>query len=253
VTSRWQKELEGKGWNSQYLSNHDQPRPVSRFGDDVAYRVESAKLLATFLHMLQGTPYIYQGDEIGMTNVAFDSIDEYRDLETLNAYRELVEEKGIDPAVALGMIRPASRDNARTPVQWDDSEHGGFTTGTPWIKVNPNYQTINVEQALADRNSIFYYYQRLIELRKGNPVVVYGRYELILEDDEEIYAFTRTLGEERLLVILNFRGNRPVFLLPDDLVFDEKALLIGNYGVEADEEIGRLVLRPYEARVYRLR
>lgn len=253
VTSRWQKALEGKGWNSQYLSNHDQPRPVSRFGDDGVYRVESAKMLATFLHMLQGTPYIYQGDEIGMTNVAFDLIEDYRDLETLNAYRELVEEKRIEPAVALEMIRPASRDNARTPMQWDGREHGGFTTGMPWIQVNPNYRTINVEQALADPNSIFYYYQRLIWLRKENPVIVYGRYDLILEDDEEIYAFTRTLGTERLLVILNFRGNRPVFVLPGEVLFREKALLIGNYEVEGDEDIGRLVLRPYEARVYRLR
>jgi oligo-1,6-glucosidase len=252
VISRWQKELEGRGWNSQYLSNHDQPRPVSRFGNDEDYRVESAKLLATFLHMLQGTPYIYQGDEIGMTNVAFDSINDYRDLETLNGYRELVEEKGIDPAVALAMIQPASRDNARTPVQWNDSEQGGFTSGTPWIKVNPNYPQINVEQALADPNSIFYYYQQLIRLRKANPIMVYGRYDLILDKDEQIYAFTRTLEDERLLVILNFSGNTPVFALPAGLSFTKNELMIANYEVDPAEDIQQVTLRPYEARVYRL-
>ena len=253
IMTRWQKELEGRGWNSFYLANHDQPRSVSRFGDDGEYRVESAKLLATFLHMLHGTPYVYQGEEIGMTNVRFDSIADYRDIETLNMYREFVEEQGRDPQTVMPLIHAKSRDNARTPVQWDDSEHAGFTSGTPWIKVNPNYEQINVEQALADPDSIWYYYQRLIRLRKQNPIMVYGTYDLILEAHEEIYAFTRTLGDERLLVILNFTANTPVFALPATITFAETELLIGNYAVDPAEEIRRLTLRPFEARVYRLR
>ena len=250
--TRWQKELEGRGWNSLYLSNHDQPRPVSRFGDDGRYRVESAKMLATFLHMLQGTPYIYQGEEIGMTNVAFESIDDYRDIETLNMYRELVEEQGVDPQLALAVVHARSRDNARTPMQWDDSPQAGFTTGTPWIKVNPNYPAINVEQALADPNSVFHYYRQLIRLRRENPIMVYGTYDLILDDHQQIYAFTRTLDDDRLLVILNFSGDAPVFELPAGLSFSGKRLLIGNYEVDEAEEIDRVALRPYEARVYRL-
>ncbi len=166
VMSRWQKDLEGKAWNSIYLANHDQPRAVSRFGNDRQFRVESAKLLATFVHMQQGTPYIYQGEEIGMTNVAFESIDDYRDVETLNMYKEMVNEKGVDPEDMLKILHAKSRDNARTPMQWDDSDQAGFTAGTPWIKVNPNYKEINVAQALADKNSIFYYYQKLLRLRK---------------------------------------------------------------------------------------
>src|SRR4051794_29037967 len=161
---------------------------LSRFGDDGVYRVESAKLLATFLHMLQGTPYIYQGEELGMTNVRFELIDDYRDVDALNMYREYVEEQGGDPQVALAAIYAKGRDNARTPMQWDSSLQAGFTTGTPWIKLNPNYTEINVEQALADPSSIFYYYQRLIRLRKQHLVIVYGRYDLILDAHEEIYA-----------------------------------------------------------------
>jgi oligo-1,6-glucosidase len=252
VMTRWQKDLEGKGWNSNYLSNHDQPRSVSRFGDDRQYRVESAKLLATFIHMLQGTPFIYQGEEIGMTNASFESIEDYRDIETLNMYREFVDKKGIDPQLVMAILHAKSRDNARTPMQWDGSKHAGFTTGAPWIKVNPNHRAINVEQDLADRNSIFYYYQKLIQLRKEKPIIVYGTYDLILEKHEEIYAFTRTFQEERLLVILNFSKNTPFFKLPDTILFSEQELVISNYPVDADEDIHQLTLRPYEARVYRV-
>jgi oligo-1,6-glucosidase len=252
VMSRWQKDLEGKGWNSMYLTNHDQPRAVSRFGDDGRYRVESAKLLATFLHMLQGTPYIYQGEEIGMTNVAFESIADYRDIETLNIYREFVEEQGADPQATLAIIHAKSRDNARTPMQWDASASAGFTTGTPWIQVNPNYEAINVAQDRAEPASIFGYYQRLIRLRKAHPVVVYGAYDLILDDHEQIYAFTRTWQDERLLIILNFTQDTPVFMLPGNLPAGEKEFLIGNYAVDPAEDIRQLTLRPYEARVYRM-
>ena len=253
VMSRWQQDLEGKGWNSLYLSNHDQPRQVSRFGDDGQYRVESAKLLGTMLHLLQGTPYIYQGEEIGMTNVAFPSIEDYRDIATRNRYREAVEEHGMDREAVMDLVHRRSRDNARTPMQWDASEHAGFTTGTPWIKVNPNYTAINVEQALADPQSIFFYYQQLIRLRKAHPVIVHGRYELILEEDAAIYAFTRTLDADRLLVILNFTAETAAFALPDDLPSAGAELLIANYPVAGLEDIRELALRPYEARVYRLR
>ncbi len=253
VMTHWQKDLEGLGWNSSYLSNHDQPRSVSRFGDDGRYRVESAKLLATFLHMLQGTPYVYQGEEIGMTNVRFESIEDYRDIETLNMYREFVEQKGVDPRVVMGMIHAKSRDNARTPMQWNAGPHAGFTTGTPWIKVNPNYPAINVEQALANPDSIFGYYRRLIRLRKEHPVIVYGTYDLLLNAHKQIYAFMRTLEDERLLVMLNFTPDTPVFALPSSIVFSNKELLIGNYPVDPAEDIDGLTLRPFEARVYRLR
>jgi oligo-1,6-glucosidase len=253
VITRWQKDLEGRAWNSIYLSNHDQPRTVSRFGDDTQFRLESAKLLGTFIHMLQGTPYVYQGEEIGMTNAAFESIEDYRDVETLNLYKEAVGEKGADPGETLKIIHAKSRDNARTPVQWDASDNAGFTTGMPWIKVNPNYKEINVAEAIADPESVFHYYKKLIQLRKENPVIVYGTYDLILDSHEEIYSFTRTLEEERLLVILNFSGKAPVFQLPENITFASTELLISNYKVNASEEIHQIPLRPYEARVYRLK
>jgi oligo-1,6-glucosidase len=252
VITRWQKDLEGQGWNSLYLANHDQPRTVSRFGDDGRYRVESAKLLATFLHMLQGTPYIYQGEEIGMTNVRFESIEDYRDIETLNMYREAVG-RGADPQEVLGFIHARGRDNARTPMQWDGSASAGFSAGTPWLAVNPNYPQINVAADRAAPDSIFAYYQRLIRLRKAHPIIVQGAYDLLLDAHEQIYAFTRTLGDERWLVMLNFSADPAVFALPTTITFASHELVIGNYAVDPAEDIRRLTLRPYEARVYRLR
>jgi len=252
IMSKWQTELEGDGWNSLYLNNHDQPRAVSRFGHDGEYRVESAKMLATFLHMMKGTPYIYQGEEIGMTNVKFRSIEEYRDIETLNYYKEAVEENGEQPDRIMKEIYTRSRDNARTPVQWDDSEHAGFTTGTPWISVNPNYKQINVKNARDDNNSVYHYYKKLLELRKQHEVIVYGSYKLLLEDNEEIYAFTRTLGKEQLLIILNFSEEKPNFLLPKEFDYLEPELLISNYDVNKYEQqnLGNFQLKPFEARVY---
>lgn len=250
--SRWQKDLENQGWNSLYLANHDQPRAVSRFGDDGPYRVASAKLLATMLHLLQGTPYIYQGEEIGMTNVRFTSISDYKDVETLNMYHEFVEERGLAPDEVMAMIHAKGRDNARTPMQWDATPNAGFTSGVPWIKVNPNYPTINVQEAIADPDSIFYYYQQLIQLRKANPIMVYGRYDLLLADHPEIYAFTRTWQGEQLLIILNFSRNRPSFTRPPHLTFTTATLLLSNYPVDPAEALTQLTLRPYEARVYRL-
>lgn len=252
VMTKWQKDLEGRGWNSLYLNNHDQPRMVSRFGDDKEYRVESAKMLATFLHMLQGTPYIYQGEELGMTNVAFDSLEEYNDIEIHNMYREKVTEGGEDHNTIMEAIYRKGRDNARTPMQWDDSEHAGFTTGTPWLKVNPNYKEINAENALEDSASIYYYYKELNRLRKEHDIIVYGTYDLILDDHEQIYAYTRTLGEDKLIILCNFTGKEAAFTLPEDLHFESSSLLIGNYEGSADQPLGESRLKPYEARVYKL-
>ena len=256
VTTQWQKDLENKGWNSQYLTNHDQPRAVSRFGDDGLYRVQSAKMLAIFLHMLQGTPYIYQGEEIGMTNVAFGAIEDYRDIDTLNMYREYVGERGFAAEDVMALIHAKSRDNARTPMQWDAHANAGFTTGTPWIGVNPNYPEINVEAALADPESIFYTYQRLTELRKEFPVITYGSYDLLLPDHEQIYAFTRTLLGERLLVLLNFSSDPVQFDLPAEIASAIESgtpqLLIGNYLVGVPQNSAEPELQPYEAQVFRL-
>ena len=253
IMSRWQVGLGERGWNSIYLTNHDQPRAVSRFGDDGQYRVQSAKLLATFTHFQQGTPYIYEGEEIGMTNVAFPSITDYRDVETLNIFKELVEDHGLTPETALNILHAKSRDNARTPMQWDASPQAGFSSAAePWIKVNPNYAHINVSAALADPDSIFYYYQKLIQLRKANPVMVYGRYELIMAEHPEIYAFTRALEGERLLVLLNFSGSTALCELPAGLAFSSAEVLIGNYPAQPGEDARSFVMRPWEARVYRL-
>ncbi len=252
VMTRWQKDLEGQGWNSLYLGNHDQPRAVSRFGDDGAFRVQSSKMLATFLHTLKGTPYVYQGEEIGMTNVAFDDISAYRDIETKNMYRQYVEEQCMEPDKVMAMIHAKSRDNARTPVQWDDSPNGGFSSGTPWIKTNPNYTTINVAQASADPDSILNYYRELIRLRHAHPVMVYGRYDLVLDAHEQIYAYTRVWEHQRLLVILNFTRDTPVFALPTDIRYSRQQPLISNYPVDPDEDLRLLTMRPFEARVHRL-
>jgi oligo-1,6-glucosidase len=247
--TKWQTGLEDIGWNSLYLNNHDQPRMVSRFGDDQQYRVESAKMLATFLHMLKGTPYIYQGEEIGMTNVRFDSIDEYKDIETLNMYNEKVNQNGEDPKKVMESIYVKGRDNARTPFQWDDSVHGGFTTGTPWIQVNPNYKEINANQAVAEEKSIYHYYRKLIQLRKEQPVIVHGRYDILIPEDENIYVYTRTLESQKLLVLLNFSNEEQAFEVPLELQGKKNEILISNY--EASEGYGSEVsLRPYEAIVY---
>ncbi|WP_100405246.1 glycoside hydrolase family 13 protein [Bacillus solitudinis] len=250
VMTRWQKGLEGKGWNSLYLNNHDQPRMVSRLGDDKEYRVESAKMLATFLHMMQGTPYIYQGEEIGMTNVRFESIEDYNDIEIQNMYREKVIEGSEDHQKVMEAIYVKGRDNARTPIQWDDSENAGFSTGAPWLKVNPNYREINAKSALEYRDSIFYYYQELIKLRKKHDIIVYGTYDLILEEDEKIYAYTRTLGNEKLLIMCNFTGENTNFELPSHIQFESTQLLINNYHVQNSVDLSSIILRPYESRVY---
>ncbi|MTH53450.1 alpha,alpha-phosphotrehalase [Bacillus mangrovi] len=248
--ARWQVGMHGKGWNSLYWNNHDQPRIVSRWGDDQNYRVESAKMLAACLHMMQGTPYIYQGEEIGMTNVRFEAIQQYKDVETLNMYKERVIENKQDTAAVMNSIYIKGRDNARTPVQWDDRENGGFTDGTPWIEANPNYSRINVKEALDDQDSIFYFYQKLIKLRKEHEIIVYGSFQLILEEDPEIFAYIREYNGEKLLVMANFSGNNPDFRLPDGLLEGNPEILVSNYS-DHSGTFSECKMRPWEARVYR--
>ncbi|WLD91656.1 alpha-glucosidase [Alkalihalobacillus sp. AL-G] len=251
IFSGWLQKLEGKGWNSLYWNNHDQPRIVSRFGNDSPeYREISAKMLATTLHMMQGTPYIYQGEELGMTNIQFPTINDYRDIETLNMYHEKIED-GADLEDIMSSIYVKSRDNARTPMQWDNSENAGFTQGTPWIQVNPNYKEINAEQNINDPRSVYNYYKKLIQLRKENDIIIYGSYVPLLEDDENIYAFIRELDGEKLLVISNFRKEIIHFEIPDGLKDSNHIeILISNY--DCDNELLDFKLRPYESRVYKI-
>ncbi|MFC4025356.1 alpha-glucosidase [Oceanobacillus longus] len=249
--SKWQTGLHGTGWNSLYWNNHDQPRIVSRFGNDKEFWSESAKMLGTFLHMLQGTPYIYQGEEIGMTNVRFDSIDDYEDIEIRNMYYEKVIEGNEDHDKVMESIYVKGRDNARTPFQWNSQPAGGFTKGEPWIRVNPNYKEINAEKAVADENSIYHYYRKLIKLRKQHPIIVYGDYHLILPDHDKIYAYMRTLENEKLLVITNFSEENVPFKQPENVDFKPKELIIGNYNTEEKGDPTSFTLKPYEARVYK--
>ncbi len=251
IISRWQTGLSKNGWNSLYLNNHDQPRMVSRFGNDKEYHAESAKLLATMLHTLKGTPYIYQGEEIGMTNVSFESINDYKDIETLSFYGETLK-RGGDLQKAMEAIYKKGRDNARTPMQWDDTLNAGFTEGCPWIRVNDRYPEINVKSALSDPDSILHYYKKLIQLRKENLIFIYGEYSSILEIDEQIFAYIRTMGIERILVILNFSAQIANFYLPDDININSYDLLIANVSVDKQSDISSVLLKPYEARVYRL-
>ncbi|WP_025689234.1 glycoside hydrolase family 13 protein [Paenibacillus zanthoxyli] len=246
VLSKWQTELKGEAWNSLFWNNHDLPRIVSRWGNDGEYRVESAKMLATLLHGMQGTPYIYQGEELGMTNVRYP-LEDFRDIELLNLYKERIE-SGYAHEEIMESIYAKGRDNARTPMQWDASEHAGFTAGQPWIRVNPNYTEINAAGELENPDSIFHYYKKLIRLRKEYNVIVYGEYKLLFPEDRELFGYIRTLGETTLLVLCNFYGNNVSFEMPEELA-GEKELLISNY---SDEASGGS-LRPYEARMYLLK
>ena len=244
ILSKWQTELYGTAWNSLFWDNHDQPRVVSRFGNDSAeYRNVSAKMLATCLHMMQGTPYIFQGEELGMTNYPFETPDDFRDIESINAYKEWCESGRVSHDVFWPCMKFISRDNARTPVQWDDSLHAGFTTGTPWIQVNPNYKEINAKAELADEDSVFHYYQKLISLRKQYPIIVYGKYELLLKDDENLFVYTREMENEKLLTVCNFSGKEQVLELPEEFV--NAQCLIANMPGEYAEK--NRVLKPYEA------
>ena len=238
--AKWQTELHGCGWNSLFWNNHDLPRIVSRWGNDKEYRTESAKMLATILHGMQGTPYIYQGEELGMTNVQFDSIEKYQDIEIRNMYRERLA-KGYAEKEIMESIYAKGRDNARTPMQWDDTAHAGFTTGTPWMQVNPNYREINAEAARKDPDSIFHYYRKLIRLRKKDPIFAEGDFKLLLEEDENIFAYVRSLADREVLVVANFTEQEIICTLPEEWKGGE--VLLHNYKDRGKSE----VLRPYES------
>lgn len=245
--TKWQKDLEGCAWNSLFLSNHDQPRCVSRFGNDSEqYRELSAKMLATMTHFQKGTPYVYQGEELGMTNAYMENIADYRDIESLNAYKELTTKENIPAKTVMGYIKAVGRDNARTPMQWDASDNGGFTSGTPWLQVNKNYKTINAAAQVNDPDSVFAYYKKLIALRHTNEVMVDGVYDVLIPDHPQIYAYTRTLGDKQLLVLCNDSDTNVA--IPAEIqekIHAAKNILIQNYK-DTDES----TLRPYEAVVY---
>ena len=247
--TKWQKDLEGCAWNSLFLSNHDQPRCVSRFGNDSEqYRELSAKMLATMTHFQKGTPYVYQGEELGMTNAYMENIADYRDIESLNAYKELTTKENIPAKTVMGYIKAVGRDNARTPMQWDASDNGGFTSGTPWLQVNKNYKTINAAAQVNDPDSVFAYYKKLIALRHTNEVMVNGVYDVLIPDHPQIYAYTRTLGDKQLLVFCNDSDTNVA--IPAEIqekIHAAKNILIHNYK-DTDES----TLRPYEAVVYAL-
>ena len=242
VMNKWQYELEGKAWNSLFLDNHDQPRVVSRFANDSEqYRVVSAKMIATCLHMLKGTPYVYQGEELGMTNAYFDRLEDYRDIESINAFHQYVDSGLVKAEDMMRYLKEISRDNARTPMQWDASPNAGFTTGTPWIRVNPNYKEINAAACTADPDSVFHYYQELIRLRHTLPIIVYGTFRGLLEDSETIYAYQRLLDGQVLTVACNFTDQEQACDLCEDPAARE---LISNYKTHKTG-----ALQPYETRV----
>ena len=255
---RWQAGLAEQGWNSLYWNNHDQPRVVSRLGDDGAWRVRSATCLATLLHLHRGTPYIYQGEEIGMRNAPFVGVDDFRDIESVNHYTEAVA-AGADPEQVLTALRAMSRDNARTPMQWDATRHAGFTTGEPWLPVNPDYVSVNARAARADQESVFHFYRRLIELRHTTPVVALGDFTMLLPEHQQVYAFTRRLDDVELLVLCNVSGGPQLLGGVGDGALDgwgRAALLLGNMGgadgadgADSADRAALSPLRPWESRV----
>ncbi len=249
VLSKWQTELEGEGWNSLFWNNHDLPRIVSRWGNDREYRVESAKMLATLLHGMKGTPYIYQGEELGMTNVRFEDINEYNDIETLNMYKDRIS-KGYSHDEIMASIYAKGRDNARTPMQWDSTENAGFTTGKPWLKVNKNYKFINAEDCLQDKDSIFYHYKKLINIRKHNDTIIYGNYKLLLPEDKNVFAYSRELNGDKIVVVCNFYNKEINLNFKED--FNNVEILLSNYK-DSSILMKDLKLRPYEAIMYRVK
>ncbi|WP_167957270.1 glycoside hydrolase family 13 protein [Anaerosporobacter faecicola] len=244
VLSKWQTGLDGIGWNSLYWNNHDQPRIVSRWGNDGEYHDKSAKMLGTCLHLLQGTPYIYQGEEIGMTNVEFSSISQYRDIECLNQYKDFVEQIGMNPEEAFARIQKSSRDNARTPMQWNGEANGGFTEGTPWIEANPNYTQFNVEIQRKDKDSVLHYYRKLIRFRKEHLIVIYGTYESLLPKDPQVFAYKRKYQDQELYVLCNFSKESIPVVIPGFTEMKENLVLWNDTRWIPGE------LSPYEARVY---
>ncbi|MDX5475770.1 MAG: alpha,alpha-phosphotrehalase [Bacillaceae bacterium] len=253
ILSTWQEEMyKGDGWNALFWCNHDQPRVVSRYGDDKKYHNESAKMLATSMHLMRGTPYIYQGEEFGMTNPGFVKLSDYRDVESLNIFK-LKTEAGMNEEEVLEILRHKSRDNSRTPVQWNTDKHAGFTTSEPWIPVATNYKTINAEEALKDQDSIFYHYKELIRLRKEYDIITTGDYEIILKEHPEIFAYIRNDNDEKLLVINNYYGKDAQFTLPENIEIEgyKVKILISNYK-DSTDNISTITLRPYESVVYHL-
>lgn len=250
VLTRWQKGLEGNGWNALFIENHDKPRVVSTWGNDKEYWRESATAMATMYFLMQGTPFIYQGQEIGMTNVQFPSIEDYDDVAVKNLYR-LKREEGVPHQDIMDIIWASSRDNSRTPMQWTDEVNSGFTNGKPWMKVNPNYKTINVKAQEKDENSILNFYKKMIQLKKKEDVFTYGIYDLLLEKDKQIYAYTRT-GEDQSMIVITNLSTRDAICHLGELEVCSSNLLLNNYDVNSHENVSKLTLKPYEARVYRL-
>ncbi|WP_222592472.1 alpha-amylase family glycosyl hydrolase [Alkalibacterium kapii] len=248
VLTKWQTGLQGKGWNALYLENHDQPRSVSTWGEDTDLRKTSAKAFATFYFLMQGTPFIYQGQEIGMTNIRLDSIDDYNDVSMKNRYKTELED-GKTHEELMSSIWKNARDNARTPMQWSDAPQAGFTTGTPWFSVNANYPDINVKQAVKDPESIYHYYKKMIEIRKNTPALIFGSYELLAEEHPQVYSYLRLYEGERYVVIVN-PFNAPTEIdLGKGIKVDE--LLLSNYSIQG-EMSSIMQLESYEARVYKL-
>lgn len=255
VMTEWQEKMAAcDGWNSLYWSNHDQARAVSRFGNESpAYRVISAKMLGTVLHMMQGTPYIYEGEELGMTNAHFDKIEDYRDIEALDIYKDFTGRKGFTAEDTLELLSLKSRDNSRTPMQWDDSENAGFTDGTPWIRVIDNYKEINAEKCLEDKDSVFYYYQKLIRLRHEMPVITEGTYELLDADNEQVYTYLRKGQDETLVVVANFTDETIAYHVDDKVQANESRLVISNYADAPETFANEMALKPYGAYVYSIK
>ena len=253
IFSKWQIGMyEGNGWNATFWNNHDQPRALSRFGNDKEYHNESAKMLATVLHGLQGTPYIYQGEEFGMTNPYFDEISKYRDIESTNNYKILLD-KGCSEEEAIEILMQKSRDNSRTPVQWNDSENAGFTTGTSWIGVPENYKKINAEAALKDKNSVFYHYKKLIDLRRNEELMVTGKYEDIDLENKSVYAYKRVGENGELVIISNFYEPEVEFELEKNGIkgLENAQILLSNYETNPEIKDGKIILKPYESIIFK--
>lgn len=249
IFNHWQTGLNGKGWGALFWCNHDQPRVVSRLGNDSQYRVESAKMLAASIHMMQGTPYIYQGEEIGMTNPGYTSIEQYRDVESTNMYDIMVNQQGVDPQTMLEILAQKSRDNSRTPMQWNSEPYAGFSKGQPWLEVAANYRELNALQAEQDPNSVFYFYQKLIELRKEVKVITTGDYLDLYPDHCAVFGYQRRSSEQTLICLNNYYGEETECVLPSDFEVSKASYVLGNY-LDLPEKVSEhQVLRPYETRI----
>ena len=250
VWNKWQVNLENDGWNALFIENHDITRVVSSWGDDTRFLKESAKALGLLYFMHKGTPFIYQGQEIGMTNVKFKDINEYDDIRSINEYNQLINQ-GMSPKDALEHIWNTSRDNTRTPMQWDDSLNAGFSKSNPWIHVNPNYKYINVKEQLEDDDSILNFYKKMIKIKKSSECLIYGKYNLILEDDTNIFAYERILNDEKFLVICNLKSESSNYKY-EKLTLKYENLILSNYNVDAHKDLNNFELKPWEARLYKI-